>query len=249
MMISPLARSDLAPTGTLRVGINYGNPVLATVDPTSGNLRGLAVDLAQELGRRVGVAIALVGYDTIAKLVEELKSAAWDVAFLAIEPGRAGEINFTAPCIEVEGTCLVPVGSSLCTIADVDREGVRIAIPANSAVELFLSRTLKSAHLVRTPGPDAAFKLLVEGTVEAYAGLRQTLIRNAEKFPGSRVLDGRFMVIQQALGIPKGRDAGAKYLREFIEDVKASGLVAQAIEKAGIRGVLVAPEAPIQPNS
>jgi polar amino acid transport system substrate-binding protein len=248
-MISPVARSDLAPTGKLRVGINYGNPVLATRDPATGDLHGLAVDLARELGQRMDVPVTLVAYDTIANLVEGLKVAAWDVAFLAIEPERVGEISFTAAMIEVEGTCLVPPGSPLHTVADIDCEGVRVSVPANSALELFLSRSLKSAELVRTPGPDAAFKMLVEGNVESYAGLRQTLLRNAEKFPGSRVLDGRLMAIEQALGIPKGRDAGAKYLREFIEDVKASGLLVQAIEKAGVRGVSVAPSAPSRPNS
>ncbi len=243
-MISPSLRSDLAPTGKLRVGINYGNPVLATRDPTSGDLRGVAVDLARELGRRVGVPVELVGYDAAGKMVEGLQAGAWDVAFLAVDPGRAGEISFTAPYIEIEGAYLVPAGSPLRAIADVDREGVRIGLAAKSAYDLFLSRSLQRAQLVHAPDPNAAFELLVAGKVEALAGVRQTLVTNAEKLPGSRVLDGRFMAIHQALGMPKGRDAGAKYLREFIEDVKASGLVAQAIEKAGIRGVSVAPRAP-----
>ena len=244
-MISSDAYSDLAPTGKLRVGINHGNPLLATRDPTSGDLHGLAIDLAEELGRRSGASVEFVGYDTIAKMMEGLKAAAWDIAFLAIGPDRVREIDFTGAIIEVEGTCLVPPGSQLHTIADVDRDGVRISVPANSALELFLSRSFKRAELVRAPGPDAAFKMLVESKVEGYAGLRQTLVRNAEKFPGSRVLDGRLMAIGQALGIPKGRDAGAKYLCEFIEDVKASGLVARTIEKAGIRGVSVAPRTPM----
>ena len=239
-MISPSLRSDLAPTGKLRVGINYGNPVLATRDPTSGDLRGVAVDLARELGRRVGVPVELVGYEAAGKMVEGVQAGAWDVAFLAVDPGRAGEISFTAPYIEIEGTYLVPAGSPLRAIADVDRKGVRIAVSAKSAYDLFLGRSLQHAQLVRAPDPNAAFELLVAGKVEAVAGVRQPLVTNAEKLPGSRVLDGRFMAIKQALGIPKGRDAGAKYLREFIEDVKASGLVAQAIEKAGIRGVSVA---------
>jgi len=243
-VISPSLRSDLAPTGKLRVGINYGNPVLATRDPTSGDLRGVAVDLALELGRRVGVPVELVGYDAAGKMVEGLQAGAWDVAFLAVDPGRAGEISFTAPYIEIEGAYLVPAGSPLRAIADVDREGVRIGLAAKSAYDLFLSRSLQRAQLVHAPDPNAAFELLVAGKVEALAGVRQTLVTNAEKLPGSRVLDGRFMAIHQALGMPKSRDAGAKYLREFIEDVKASGLVAQAIEKAGIRGVSVAPRAP-----
>jgi len=246
VLISPFLLSDLAPTGKLRVGINYGNPVLATRDPTSGDLSGVAVDLARELGRRTGLPVELVGFESAGKMVEGLRAAAWDVAFLAIDPGRAGEISFTAPYIEIEGTYLVPAGSPLRTIADVDREGVRVGVSSKSAYDLFLSRSLQHAQLVRAPDPNAAVELIVAGKVDVVAGVRQHLVTNAETLHGSRVLDGRFMVIQQALGIPKGRDAGAKYLREFIEDVKASGLVAQAIEKAGIRGVSVAPRAVVQ---
>ena len=235
-MISPSLRSDLAPTGKMRVGINYGNPVLATRDPASGELRGVAVDLAQELGRRIDLPIELVGYDAAGKMVEGLKAGAWDIAFLAVEPGRANQIDFTPPYIEIEGTYLVPSGSPLRAIADVDRKGVRIALAAGAAYDLFLSRTLQHAQLLRAPDPNAAFQLLVSGKVEVLAGVKQTLVTNAGKLPGSRVLDGRFLVIGQAVGIVKGRDAGAKYLREFIEDVKASGLVARAIEKAGVLG-------------
>ena len=242
-MISPALRSDLAPTGKIRVGINYGNPVLATKDPPGGELRGVAVDLAREVGKRLDLPVELVGYDAAGKMVDALKAGAWDIAFLAIEPGREGDISFTAPYIEIEGTYLVPAGSPLRAIADVDRHGVRIALAAGAAYELFLSRNLKRAQLVRVPDPQAAFELVVGGKVEALAGVKQTLVTNAGKLPGSRILDGRFLAIGQAVGIVKGRDAGAKYLREFVEDVKASGLVAQAIEKAGVHGVAIAPPA------
>lgn len=244
--ISPSLRSDLAPTGKLRVGINYGNPVLATRDPTSGDLRGVAVDLARELGRRTDVPVELVGFESAGLMVEGLKAGAWDIAFLAVDPGRADQISFTAPYIEIEGTYLIPAGSSVRTIADVDHEGVRVGVSSKSAYDLFLTRNIQRAQLVRAPTPEASFELLVAGKVDVVAGVRQPLVANAEKLPGSRVLDGRFMAIGQALGIPKGRDAGAKYLREFIEDVKASGLVARSIEKAGTRGVSVAPRAPVQ---
>ena len=244
-MISPSLRSDLAPTGTLRVGINYGNPVLATKDPASGDLRGVAVDLARELSTRAGLPINLVGYDSAGKMVEALQAGGWDIAFLAIDPGRAEQISFTAPYLEIEGTYLVPARSPLRAIADIDREGVRVGISSGSAYDLFLSRSLQHAELVRAPNPNGAFELIVSGKVDVVAGVKQHLIANAAKLPGSRVLDGRFMAIQQALGISKGRDAGLKYLREFIEDVKASGLVAQAIEKAGVSGVSIAPKAPI----
>ena len=224
----------------MRVGINYGNPVLATRDPASDELRGVAVDLARELGRRIGAPVVLVGYEAAGKMVEALKAGAWDIAFLAVEPGRAGEISFTAPYIEIEGTYLVPAGSPLRAVADVDRGGVRVALAAKSAYDLFLSRSLRHAQLVPAPSPNAAFELLVAGKVEVLAGVKQALVASAAKLPGSRVLDGRFMAIGQALGIPKGRAACAKYLQEFIEDVKVSGFVAQAIEKAGVRGVSVA---------
>jgi polar amino acid transport system substrate-binding protein len=245
-MISPSLRSELAPTGRVRVGINYGNPVLATRDPASGELRGVAVDLARELGSRAGLAVEIIGFESAGKLFEAVTTGAWDVAFLAIDPGRAAEISFTAPYVEIEGTYLVPSGSPFSTIAEIDRKGVRVGVSANSAYDLFLSRNIKHAELVRAPDPNAAFELIVGAKVDVVAGVRQHLAANAGKLPGSRVLDGRFMAIQQALGIPKGREEGAKYLREFIEDVKASGVVARAIEKAGVRGVSVAPRASAQ---
>jgi len=206
----------------------------------------VAVDLARELGKRVGVPVELVGYEAAGKMVEGVQAGAWDVAFLAIDPGHTTGISFTAPYIEIEGTCLVPAGSPLRTIADVDRRGVRIAVSAKSAYDWFLSRSLQHAQLVRAPDPNDSFELLVAGKVEVVAGMRQPLVADAEKLPGSRVLHGRFIAIGQVLGIPRGRDAGAKYLREFIEDVKASGLVAEVIEKAGIRSVSVAPKAPVE---
>ena len=197
----------------------------------------------RELGRRVDVPVELVAFESAGKMFDAVKAGAWDVAFLAVDPGRADQIDFTAPYIEIEGTYLVPAGSPLRAIGDVDREGVRIGISSGSAYDLFLSRSIQHAELIRAPDPNGAFELILTGKVDVLAGVRQHLVANLDKLPGSRVLDGRFMAIQQALGIPKGRDAGARYLREFIEDVKASGLVAQSIEKAGVRGVSVPPTA------
>ena len=243
--ISPAALADLTPTGKLRVGIMYTNPVLAARDPASGDLRGIAVDLARELGRRVNVPVELVGYETTAKMLDGMQAGAWDVAFSAADPAHA-EISFTAPYIDTDGTFLVPAGSALRTIADVDRSGVRVAVSAKSSLDLNLSRGLQHARLIRIPGANAAAELLIAGKAHVLAGVRQQLVAVAAKLPGSRVLDGRFMVIQQALATPKGRGAGASYLREFVEDIKASGLVAQTIEKNGIRGASVARGAPIQ---
>ncbi len=240
------ARTELAPTGTLRAGINYGNVILAKKDPTSGESSGVAIDLALELGRRLGVPVTIVGYDSVGAMVDGAKAGAWDIAFLGSDPARAADITFTAAYVELEATYLVPAGSPLRTIADVDREGVRVAAPARANYELFLTRSLHRAKLVRAQGADAAADLLLTGQAEALAGLRQALIAPAAKLPGSRILDGRFMAVQQAVGVPKGRDAGVKYLRGFVEEAKASGLVARAIEKTGARGVSVAPKAPVQ---
>ena len=242
-MISPSLHSDLAPTGKLRVGINYGNPVLATRDAASGELRGVAVDLARELGRRTELAVDLVSFESAGKMFDAVKVGAWDVAFLAVDPGRANEIDFTAPYVEIEGTYLIPAGAPFDNVADVDRDGVRVGVSGKSAYDLFLSRNLQKAQIVRAQSPESAFDLILSAKVDVLAGVRQTLVAHSAKLPGSRVFDGRFMGIGQAMGIAKGRDEGANYLREFIEDVKASGFVARAIAKSGVRGVSVPPSA------
>ena len=239
-------RSDLGPTGTLRVGINQGNFLVVTKDPVSGELRGIAVDLAQELGRRAGLPVEFITYASAGKMAEAAKTGAWDVAFLGAEPERRNEIAFTPAYLEIEATYLVPAGSPIRAVAEVDRDGVRIAVAAKSAYDLFLSRTLQRARLVRAEGIDASFKLFVADKLEALAGLKPRLVTDAQVLPGSRILDGRFTVIQQAIGTPKGRDAAAIYLRDFIEDAKVSGMVAQAMEKHGVRGVSVAPSTPVR---
>ncbi|OGA22671.1 MAG: ABC transporter substrate-binding protein [Betaproteobacteria bacterium RIFCSPLOWO2_02_FULL_65_24] len=242
--ISTATRSDLAPTGTLRVGINQGNFLVVTKDPASGELRGIAVDLAQELGRRAGLPVEFIAYASAGKMAEAATTGAWDVAFLGAEPERRNEISFTPAYLEIEATYLVPAGSSIRAIAEVDCDGVRIAVAAKSAYDLFLSRTLQRARLMRAEGIDASFKLFIADKLEALAGLKPRLVADAQVLQGSRILEGRFTAIQQAIGTPRGRDAAATYLRDFIEDVKASGLVAEAMEKHGVRGVSVAPGAP-----
>jgi polar amino acid transport system substrate-binding protein len=241
--ITPAVRADLAPSGTLRAGINYGNFILATKDRASGESRGVAVDLTRELGRRLSVPVEIVAYDSVAKMVDAAKTGAWDIAFCGIDPQREGEISFTAAYLQIEATYLVPAGSALRAVADVDRDGVRVAAPARANYELFLSRALKRAQLVSTASTDAAFDLLVKGQVEALAGLRQALIGLVDRLPGSRMLDGQFMVVPQAIGLPKGRAAGLAFVRQVVEEAKASGLVARAIEQTGARGVAVAPPA------
>jgi len=245
-IVPPGARSELAPTGKLRAAINFGNPVLAQKDPATGEPRGVSVDLARELGRRLGVPIELVTFDAAGKVFEALKKDAWDIAFLAIDPARAAEITFTAPYVVIEATYLVPADSPLRTIEDVDRDGVRVAVGNKSAYDLYLTRTLKRAQLVRVPTSPAAIDVFLKDKLEAAAGVKQPLVQFAKTHSNVRVMDGRFMAIEQAVGTPRGREAGARYLRGFIEEMKASGFVAQGLERSGQGDATVAPKAPVQ---
>ena len=205
-VVSPAVRTELAPSGTLRVGINYGNFLLVNPDRASG----IAVDLGRELGRRLGVPVELVTFPTAGKLADAMKTDAWDVAFLGAEPQRANEIAFTAAYLEIPATYLVPAGSPIRRIAEVDREGVRIAVASKSAYDLYLSRGLKQAKLVRAEGIDASYELFVAQKLEVLSGLKPRLVADAEKLPGSRVLEGQFTAVQQAIGTPKNRIAAAK---------------------------------------
>lgn len=236
-------RSQLAPTGVLRVGLNMSNFLLTATDAASGKPKGIAADLGHELGRRLNVPVELVPFPNPGALADAAKTGGWDIGFLGAEPQRANEIDFTAAYVEIEATYLVPAGSPLRAIADVDRKGVRIAVPEKSAYELYLTRSLKDAELVRIKGADAAFKEFVAAKLDALAGLRPRLVTDHEKLPGSRILEGNFTAVQQAAGTPKGRPAGAQYLREFIEDARASGLVKKLIEKHNVRGLTVAARA------
>src|SRR2546428_4374855 len=238
------ARSELAPTGKLRVGINYQNFLLVNKNPAGGEYSGIAVDLGRELGRRLGVPVELVPFETAGKLADAVKAGAWDVAFLANEPVRANEIAFSSAYLEIEAGYLVPAGSPIRSIEDVDREGVRVAVNAKSAYDLYLARNLQRAKLFRAPTVDASYQLFVADKLDVLAGLKPRLVMDAEKLPGSRVLEGRFSAVQQSIGPPHGRPPGAQDLREFAEDAKASGFVAQAIERHTGQGVSVAPKAP-----
>jgi polar amino acid transport system substrate-binding protein len=241
--IPSAVRSELAPSGTLRAGINYGNFLITKRPPAGGEPGGVAPDLARELARRAGVPVAFVTYEQAGKLAEGVRAGAWDIAFLGNEPQRANEIAFTPAYLEIEATYLVPAGSAIRSIAEVDRAGVRIAVADKAAYDLYLSRNLKHAELVRAEGIDGSYKLFVEQRLDVLAGLKPRLVSDVEKLPGSRILDGRFMAVQQSIGSPRSRDAAAKYLREFVEEMKASGFVARAIASHGVRGVSVAPKA------
>jgi polar amino acid transport system substrate-binding protein len=241
--IAPAVRSELAPTGKLRVGLNHGNFLLVTPGSSSTDPRGVASDLARELGRRLGVPVEFSRFDTAGALGDAARTGAWDVAFLGAEPQRAAEIAFTAAYLEIPATYLVPAGSPIRSVAEVDREGVRIAVAEKSAYELWLSRNIKNAKLVLTKGIDGSFDAFVKDKLEVLSGLRPRLLTDAQKLPGARVLDGQFTAVQQAIGTQKARAASATFLRAFVEEAKASGFVAEAISRNNVQGVSVAPPA------
>lgn len=231
--------TELTPTGKLRVGVNLGNFLLVQRN-ADGSIRGIVPDLAQELARRLGVAAELRKYEKVGEVAEGAKKGEWDVAFIGAEPQRAAEIDFTAPYVEIEATYMVPAGSAVQSMDDVDRKGVRIAVSDRSAYHLWLSRNIRNATLMTADGIEASYRLFVKDKLEVLAGLKPRLMEDVAKLPGARILDGRFTAVQQAIGTPKGRPEGAAYLRQFAEDIKASGLVAQLIERHGIRGLSVA---------
>jgi polar amino acid transport system substrate-binding protein len=239
--------TQLAPSGRLRAAINFGNLVLAQKDPASGEPGGVSAELARELARRLGVAVEFVTFDAAGKVFDALAAGAWDVAFMAIDPARATAIDFTAPYVLIEGTYVVPSNSPLRTIADVDSEGVRVAAARGSAYELYLTRALERATLVREPsGPEALARFLRD-RLEAAAGVKQAIVAFAKANAGLRVIEGRFMAIEQAMGMPKGRgEIGVRYLREFVEEMKASGLVACALARSGQIDAVVAPASRVE---
>jgi len=234
-------KKEFAPSGTLRVGLNYGNFLLVLKDAPDGTPRGIAPDLGRELGKRVGVPVEFVKFQQAGQLADGVRDGKCDVGFLAAEPQRANEIAFTSAYLEIPVTYLAPPGSKIRSLADVDREGVRIAVSARSAYDLYLTRTLKHAKLVRAEGIAASHELFMKDKLDVLAGLKPQLVRDAEKLPGSRVLEGQVTGVQQAVGVPKNRSAAAQFTREFVDEVKRSGLVAKTIEKHGVKGVTVAP--------
>ncbi|HXM81274.1 MAG TPA: transporter substrate-binding domain-containing protein [Burkholderiales bacterium] len=244
-LASAALRAELAPTGKLRVGVNHSNFLIVS-GKRDGVPVGVAPDLGGELARRLGVPLEFVEYHQAGDLAAGAKNNAWDIGFLGAEPQRANEIAFSPAYLEIPVTYLVPAGSKIRTLADVDRPGVRVAVSEKSAYDLYLSRTLKHAQLVRAKGIDASYDLFVSQKLEVLGGLKPRLIQDVEKLPGARILDGRVTAVQQAIGTPVARQAAAKYLREFVEEAKASGFVAGAIEKHKVRGVSVAPQAGTQ---
>ena len=234
------AIADLAPTGALRAAINFGNPVLARRDADVPG--GISADLARELARRLGVPVKFVTYDSAGKVVQGLEAdEAWDVCFLAIDPLRAQTITFTSPYVVIEGVYMVAGDSAPRAQADVDRAGHRVGVVVGSAYDLFLTRALKQATIVRAAEIGAVMALWDGGELDVVAGVKPQLAAMSARRPGTRLLPEPFMAINQAMGLPSGREAGAQYLCAFVDEMKAAGFVAEAFERNRIEGASLAP--------
>ncbi len=234
--MSDAARAELAPNGRLRAALNFSNTLLISTrgpEPT-----GVAPDLARELARRAGASVEFVGYANAGLAADAAATAAWDVAFIGAEPQRAGEITFSPAYVEIEASYLVPAGSPLLRIDDVDRDGVHIATAARAAYTLFLQRSLRHAALVEAEGLPGAFDRFVAMKLDALAGLTPNLIADARKVPGARVLEGRFTAVQQSMGVPKPRTAAAAYLAGFVKEIAASGLLRDLIARHRVDGLV-----------
>lgn len=242
MHTSDTLRSAFAPTGRLRASINLGNPILANRDTQSGEPFGVSVDLARELAQRLGLPLDLVVFDAAGKSVEAVTAEQADFGFFAVDPVRGQGIAFTEPYVLIEGSYLVRDASPLQTNAEVDSVDTRVVVGKGSAYDLFLTRELKAATIERAPTSPTVVDVFVETRADVAAGVKQQLEADQKRFPGHRLLPGRFMVIQQAMGLPKGRSAEAVvYLKAFVETMKASGFVADALQRHGIEGASVAP--------
>ncbi len=243
-MTSPAITASLAPTGTLRAAINYGNAVLAARNAQTGELSGTTVDLARELAKRLNVPVEFIGFPTAGKVVDEVKTGKIDLIFLAIDPLRANEISYTAAYVVIEGAYAVPNASPLRSNDEVDKKGTRVVVGKGSAYDLYLTREIKNAEIVRVDNSQLVIDTLVAQKYEVSAGVKQQQEKDLKRVPGLRLLPGRFMEINQAMGTPKGRsDEAVRYLKAFIEEMKASGFVAKALERHRIEGAAVAPAA------
>ncbi len=242
MTLDPAVLQALAPHGVLRASINLGNPILANTDKTTGEPAGVSVDLARAFAERLGVGLELVVFDTAGKSVEAVADEKADIGFFAIDPVRGAQIAFTQAYVLIEGSYLVRDESPLTANDEVDRAGRRIAVGKGSAYDLYLTRELKHAQIVRAPSSPTVVQTFLEQTLDVAAGVRQQLEADAQKHAGLRLLPGRFMVIQQAMGLPKSRGSeAAAVLRAFVEDMKGTGFVAAALARHGIQGASVAP--------
>jgi polar amino acid transport system substrate-binding protein len=238
LQMTPEIKAQLAPHGMLRAGINMSNFLLVTGRSASGDPQGVSPSMAAAIAERLGVPIKYVPFPKPGELADQAGRDVWDIGLIGAEPSRAEKIAFTAAYAEIEATYMVPAGSPLKTIADVDKPGVRIAVNARSAYDLWLERNIRQATLVRS---STALDQFINEKLEAYAGLRPGLINDVKKLPGAVILDGQFTAVQQAVGTGKANTAAAQWLRAFVEEAKASGLVAKFIEQHKVVGLSVAP--------
>ena len=241
--MSDKARSELAPTGVLRAGINLSNFLLVTGRSASGDPEGVSPDMARAIAAELGVPVKYVPFKTPGELGDQAGQNVWDIGLIGAEPQRAEKIAFSAAYVEIEATYMVPADSPIKSIADVDKKGVRIAVSARSAYDLWLVNNIKNATLVQVSGLDAAYEKFMSDKLEVLAGLRPGLLKDVTKAPGLKILDGKFTAVQQAVGTAKANLAGAAFLADFVEKAKKSGLVAELIKRHNVKGLSVAPPA------
>jgi len=241
--MSDKARAELCPTGVLRAGINLSNFLLVTGRSAAGDPVGVAPDIGAAIAQSLGVPVKYVPYKTPGELGDLAGTNVWDIGMIGAEPQRAEKIAFSAAYVEIEATYMVPPGSPLTKIADVDKKGVRIAVSARSAYGLWLENNIKNATLMPIAGLDAAFNKFRDEKLDVLAGLRPGLLKDIEKMAGAKILDGKFSAVQQAVGTAKANTAGAQFLAGFVEEAKKSGLVGRLIQKHNVKGLSVAPSA------
>jgi len=230
--------TQLAPKGTLRVGLNMLNNLLITGTTQDGEPDGVAPDMGRAIAERLGVEVTLVQFPSPGHIADAAGDDSWDIGLIGAEPARAEVMDFTAAYVEIAATYLVPESSTFQTVEDVDSAGTRIAISGRSAYDLYLTRALKNAELVRSQGISGAVALFTDDKLDALAGLRPALVAEVEKLPNTRILDGKFTAVQQAIGVQKGKNEAAKFLADFVEEAKSSGLVASLLDRHGVTGKL-----------
>lgn len=243
MDMNEQVKAELTPTGKLRAAINMSNFLLVTGKADNGDPMGVSPDMAAEVARRLGVPLQLVPYPNPGALGDDADSGNWDIGNIGAEPQRAEKIAFSAAYCEIEATYLVPAGSPIQSIDDVDKAGVRISVTGRAAYGLWLQNNIKHAELVKTDSLDSAYETFVADKLDVLAGLRPRLLSDVEKLPGARILDGQFSAVQQAIGTPKKNVEAAKWLAAFVEEAKATGMVAGFIDKHKVVGLSVAPPA------
>jgi len=239
--MSDQARAELAPTGVLRAGINLSNFLLVTGRSPTAEPEGVAPDVARAIGTSLGVPVHYVTFKSPGELADQAGKNVWDIGLIGAEPQRAAVMTFSAAYVEIEATYMVPPGSPIKSIAEVDKKGVKIVTSARSAYGLWLENNIKNADLIQIAGLDGAFNKFVADKIDVLAGLRPGLLKDIAKMPGATILDGKFSAVQQAVGTAKANKAGAEFLAGFVEQAKKSGLVGRLIERHKVKGLSVAP--------